>query len=105
MIKYRLSDSAREDLENIYRYGLQTFGEQQADRYYFGLATCLERIAENPLLYPAVDYIKPGYCRCTYISERFRPYRASYSLDAIAAGCTRGYLYLAPLGLYHLCKS
>ena len=70
MTKYRLTDAAREDLENIYRYGLQTFGEQQADRYYFGLVTCLERIAENPLLYPAVDHIKSGYRRCTYISER-----------------------------------
>ncbi len=70
MTKYRLTDAAREDLENIYRYGLQTFGEKQADRYYFGLIKCLESIADNPLLYPAVDYTKPGYRRCTYISER-----------------------------------
>jgi toxin ParE1/3/4 len=70
MTNYRLTDAAREDLENIYRYGLRTFGVQQADRYYFGLVNCLARIAENPLLYPAVDHIKPGYRRCTYISER-----------------------------------
>ena len=31
---YKLSEDAKEDLRRIYRYGVLTFGETQADRYY-----------------------------------------------------------------------
>lgn len=37
MGRYKLSGDAKEDLRRIYRYGVLTFGEAQADRYYDAL--------------------------------------------------------------------
>ena len=34
MSKYKLSISAKEDLIKIYHYGVQKFGEKQADKYF-----------------------------------------------------------------------
>ena len=56
MGRYKLSGDAKEDLKRIYRYGVLTFGEAQANRYYDAL---FERFA----LYPSADSIRPGYRR------------------------------------------
>jgi toxin ParE1/3/4 len=63
MATYRLSEQAREDLRRIYRHGLREYGEAQADQYYNALFDRFEEIAEQPLLYPAVDEIREGYRR------------------------------------------
>jgi toxin ParE1/3/4 len=63
MASYKLSLMAKADLREIYRYGLSEFGEKQADRYYADFFARFEQIAENPLLYPAVDHIREGYRR------------------------------------------
>jgi toxin ParE1/3/4 len=63
MATYRLSEQAREDLRRIYRRGLREYGEAQADEYYSALFDRFEEIAEQPLLYPAVDDIREGYRR------------------------------------------
>ncbi len=63
---YKLSPIAEEDLEEIFYTGVLTFGLQQADIYYDGLIDRLQKIAENPLMYPAVPEIREGYRRCTY---------------------------------------
>jgi toxin ParE1/3/4 len=47
----------------IYRYGVLTFGEAQADRYYDALFERFAQIAYEPYLYPSVDSIRPGYRR------------------------------------------
>jgi len=60
---YRLSEHAKEDLRRIYRRGLREYGEAQADDYYHALFDRFEQIAEQPLLYPAVDEIREGYRR------------------------------------------
>jgi toxin ParE1/3/4 len=60
---YRLSENAKEDLRRIYRRGLREYGEAQADDYYNALFDRFEQIAEQPLLYPAVDDIREGYRR------------------------------------------
>ena len=61
---YRLRAQAKADLRRIYRRGLREFGEAQADRYYAALFKGFARIASHPLLYPAVDDVRPGYRRC-----------------------------------------
>lgn len=69
MADYFVSEAARADLKNIYRFGYERFGEQQAERYYDGLIVCFEEIAKNPLLYQRVPEYGVGYHRCVYISE------------------------------------
>ena len=63
MGNYRLTEAAKKDLRHIYRYGVIQFGEAQADNYFDALFKRFEQIADNPLLYPSVDYIRAGYRR------------------------------------------
>jgi len=49
MVKYILSESAKSDLKNIYRFGYERFGEQQAESYFNGLIAYFDEIAKSPL--------------------------------------------------------
>jgi len=64
MFDYRLSANAKEDLKRIYVYGLAEFGEQQADKYFYGFFSMFDKIAASPYLYQSVDHIRVGYRRC-----------------------------------------
>ena len=64
MAKYRISQSAKEDLIRIHQYGTQRFGALQADSYFDAFFKAFERIAARPLAFEAVDHIKMGYRRC-----------------------------------------
>ncbi len=46
--------------------GIINFGLERADRYFDGLFARFDQIAEQPLRYPAVDEIRPGYRRSMY---------------------------------------
>lgn len=63
MVKYKLSESAEDDLRELYHYGVITFGLDVADEYYDCLVLRFEEIASHPKLYQTVDYIRPGYRR------------------------------------------
>ena len=64
MAKYKLSNVAREDLIRIHSYGVKQFGVRQADIYFDSFFEHFELIAENPLAFESVDFIKPGFRRC-----------------------------------------
>lgn len=64
MIKYRLSNIAKEDLIEIHQYGLLKFGEKQADLYYNTLFEYFDIISKAPESFESVDFIKQGYRRC-----------------------------------------
>lgn len=64
MTQYKISNVAKEDLIRIHQYGVQRFGISQADKYYNYLFDHFSLIAERPLSFEAVDFIKPGYRRC-----------------------------------------
>jgi toxin ParE1/3/4 len=64
MANYKLSNEAKEDLIRIHQYGMRQFGIKQADKYLNTFFECFDRIANNPLSFEAVDYIKIGYRRC-----------------------------------------
>lgn len=64
MANYRLSPTAKEDLERIWFYGLEIWGERAADRYIEAFFDQFEKIAAEPLLHQAVDEIRDGYRRC-----------------------------------------
>ena len=63
MASYRLSPSATADLERIWFYGLERWGDDQADRYIEALQKRFSELAEHPHQYPAVDHIRVGYRR------------------------------------------
>ena len=54
MARYSLSKEAEADLDDIFRYSIETFGLKRAERYYLGLEECLRRIAESPTLGRAI---------------------------------------------------
>lgn len=47
-MKLRLSDPARQDLEDIYAFSLDRFGEAQALRYFDRLISQLEQLVQFP---------------------------------------------------------
>lgn len=61
MIKYRLTNEAVKDLEEIWSYTCNKWSVGQADRYYNLIIDELEFIASNPLSGKSVDYVKQGY--------------------------------------------
>ncbi len=69
MSKYRLSNEAKEDLIIIHQYGVRKFGMSQADKYYNSFFEYFNIIAQRPLSFESVDYIKAGYRRCVCGSD------------------------------------
>ncbi len=69
MIKYRLSNVAKEDLIRIHQYGVKQFGMTQADKYFNKFFEYFDTIAERPYSFESVDFIKSGYRRCVCGSD------------------------------------
>ncbi len=63
MAKFRLSRLAESDLLDIATYTLRTWGQDRALRYVDDLEACCRRLADNPELGRACDYIRPGLRR------------------------------------------
>lgn len=63
MASYKLTENAELDLIRIHQRGVLKFGEQRADKYYWAFFDRFEQIAKQPMAYPAVDDIRPGYRR------------------------------------------
>ncbi|MBO6497406.1 MAG: type II toxin-antitoxin system RelE/ParE family toxin [Roseivirga sp.] len=64
MANYRISNTAKQGLIRNHQYGVHNFGEKQADKYFNALFNSFKRIAQNPLAFESVDYIKKGYRGC-----------------------------------------
>ncbi|TXE08401.1 type II toxin-antitoxin system RelE/ParE family toxin [Gelidibacter salicanalis] len=66
MNSYFLSSEAKEDLREIYSYGVVKFGINQADKYFHMLHDCFDKIQSNPIMFPTADHIKTEfrYCVC-----------------------------------------
>ncbi len=69
MAKYRLSNTAKEDLIRIHHYGVRKFGMAQADKYYETFFDYFDIIAQRPYAFESIDYIKKGYRRCVCGSD------------------------------------
>ena len=48
MGEYVLSNKATDDIDGIYVYTFQAFGEAQADAYFLSLSDCLQNLADAP---------------------------------------------------------
>ena len=64
MIKYRLSNEAKNDLIRIHHYGVKKIGMTQADKYFESFFKYFEIISQRPFSFELVDYIKKDYSRC-----------------------------------------
>lgn len=69
MAGYKIAAAANDDLERIWFFGLERFGVVQADKYYYALINHFAALADTPLLYPAVNHIRPDYRRSVYGSH------------------------------------
>ncbi len=69
MAKYKLSNSAKEDLIRIYRYGVKKFGMALADKYFDSFFEYFDIISQRPYSFKSVDFIKSGYRRCVCGSD------------------------------------
>jgi toxin ParE1/3/4 len=69
MAKFRLSNSAKEDLIRIHHYGIKKFGITQADKYFNSFFKYFDIIAQRPYSFESVDFIKDGYKRCVCGSD------------------------------------
>ncbi len=52
--------SAKEDLESIYFYSHQNFGEDRAIQYIDDLDHAYEKLADDPTLGRSCDYVRKG---------------------------------------------
>ena len=48
MAEYKLTNKAVADLSKIWEYAFEVWSEKQADKYYDGLISNCEELAENP---------------------------------------------------------
>lgn len=69
MANYKISNLAKEDLIRIYKYGVENFGMNQANKYFDSFFENFDIIVENPFYFESVDYIKKGYRRCVCGSD------------------------------------
>lgn len=59
MLPPRISPAARQDIDELYIYGILTYGLRQADAYVAGLRGTINTIAEHPMLGREKDEIRP----------------------------------------------
>jgi toxin ParE1/3/4 len=60
---YVLSRAARADLEQIWDYTSELWGDAQAEEYVREIQRAIERIVDNPMIGRACDEVRPGYRR------------------------------------------
>jgi toxin ParE1/3/4 len=61
MARFKLTNEAVKDLEEIWIYTYQNWSVEQADRYYNLIIDEIEFLSSNPLSGRSMDYIKEGY--------------------------------------------
>lgn len=66
MVDYLLTDDAAQDLQDIYRQGLERFGPTQADSYLNELFHIFDLLAENPYMGTIFDIETIPYHRYAY---------------------------------------
>ena len=69
MARYELAQSAADDFERMFEFGIDTFGVSQALEYQNGLKCRFGELAEQPDLYASVDHIRAGYRRSVFKSH------------------------------------
>lgn len=63
MSRYRLSKRAQRDLFDIFIFGIQQFGERQAEAYAASLEHCFSLLGDNPRMGRLAETIAPAVRR------------------------------------------
>ena len=61
MLKIHKQFLAEEDLEDIWVYSFESYGERQADKYHDRLIKGIDLLAHNPALGISCDHIRKDY--------------------------------------------
>ncbi len=61
MSRYLLSPAARVDLERIWDYTADRWGDDQAEEYLRDVERAIERLVGNPMIGRACDEVRPRY--------------------------------------------
>lgn len=61
MAEYIVRPRAQIDLEDIWRYTLDNWGEAQADRYLGELFAAFRELGRDPTSGQDASYLRPGY--------------------------------------------
>lgn len=61
MLKIRLTQAAKDDLEDIWVYTISEWGEDQADKYVALIEKGFSQVLENPYIGKARLDVKKGY--------------------------------------------
>jgi toxin ParE1/3/4 len=72
--KYRISQQAIEDLENIWIYTLKKWSKEQADRYYNLIIEEIEFVADNFMIGKSAEQTRKNY-RVTKVKSHLIFYR------------------------------
>ncbi len=64
-----LTVKAERDLQEIYAYSFDKFGEEKADAYLLGLDEKLHLLASRPELGRHIDHVRASYHRFEYVSH------------------------------------
>lgn len=59
-----LTREAKEDLLRIYEYGVYKFGQTQAEKYFYEMHECFDKIASNPYMFPEYIHHNENYRYC-----------------------------------------
>jgi toxin ParE1/3/4 len=62
-MKYKISQEASQDIENIWLYTFENWSIEQADRYFNLIMDEIEYLAENPKFGKDYSKIRKGYFR------------------------------------------
>ena len=63
MMKYKITNEAQNDLENIWFYTYENLSIKQADRYYKLLLDEIEYLANNPKVGQDYSHVRKDYLR------------------------------------------
>lgn len=66
---YVLSEAAKNDLQEIYEFGIYKFGHTQATKYLYGLQGHFDTLTKNPEIGKQRDEIKAGLYSLPHVSH------------------------------------
>ena len=55
--------AARDDMDDIWRFGAREWSKERADDYFMMLSEAIQRLADNPKAAQSAELARPGYRR------------------------------------------
>ncbi len=62
-LNFQVSKLALEDLDNIWKYTVEQWSKEQANKYYIEIFSVIDKICENSYTGKPIDEIKKGHRR------------------------------------------